>query len=244
MTDAPSANGTRPPPSPALDIQGLRAGYNGIEVVFGIDLQIRRGEIMAMFGPNGAGKTTTLLTIMGMLPRMGGRILWDGIDSDLAPHRRARNGVAFVGERSVFQQLTTLANLRLGRGDPDRALEIFPELQPLLGRRAGFLSGGEQQILTMARALAGKPTVLLLDEVSAGLAPLIVARLFEAAQEAASQGVAVLLVEQQIRRALSLANRGVVLSGGTVSFSGTRLELEEHMDSVSHSYFSHRKDHG
>src|SRR5580704_11165657 len=106
MTDAPSANGTRPPPSPALDIQGLRAGYNGIEVVFGIDLQIRRGEIMAMFGPNGAGKTTTLLTIMGMLPRMGGRILWDGIDSDLAPHRRARNGVAFVGERSVFQQLT------------------------------------------------------------------------------------------------------------------------------------------
>jgi branched-chain amino acid transport system ATP-binding protein len=243
MNDAHPVNGSQALPTPALDIQGLRAGYKRIEVVFGIDFQVGRGEIMAMFGPNGAGKTTTLLTIIGMLPRMGGRVLWDGVDSDLAPHRRARNGVAFVGERSVFQQLTTLANLRLGQGDPDRALEIFPELRPLLGRRAGFLSGGEQQMLTMARALAGEPTVMLLDEVSAGLAPIVVERLFDAAQQAASQGVAVLLVEQQIRRALSIADRGVVLSRGTVSFAGTKLELEEHMDLVSESYFSRGRDH-
>jgi branched-chain amino acid transport system ATP-binding protein len=241
MTDPHLVNGSQPVQTPALEIQGLRAGYNRIEVVFGIDFEVRPGEIMAMFGPNGAGKTTTLLTVIGMLPRMGGRILWNGVESDLSPHRRARKGVAFVGERSVFQQLTTLANLRLGQGDPDKALEFFPELRPLLGRRGGYLSGGEQQMLTMARALAAAPTVMLLDEVSAGLAPLIVERLFDAARHAASQGVAVLLVEQQIRRALSLADRGVVLSRGTISFSGTKRELEEHMDSVSEAYFSSRR---
>jgi ABC-type branched-subunit amino acid transport system ATPase component len=204
-----------------LEVRSLRAGYGRIEVVHGIDLRLDAGEIVAIFGPNGAGKTTTLLTIVGALSRLGGEVLFDGEDLRLSPHKLARQGISLVAERSVFFRLSVEANLRMGRGDPARALEIFPELRPLLRRRAGLLSGGEQHILTMARALAADPAVLLLDEVSSGLAPVIVDRLFDAAREAAERGVGVILVEQQMQRALSVADRVYVLNQGRMTFSGT-----------------------
>ena len=225
-------------PPPKLEVRALRAGYRSTEVVHGIDLHVNAGEIVALFGPNGAGKTTTLLTIMGMLPVLGGTVRWDGRQEALAPHKRAQAGVAAVIGRSVLQRQTTLANLRLGRGEPERALELFPELRPLLRRRAGLLSGGEQQMLTMARALAAGPRVLLLDEVSAGLAPIIVTRLFDAARRAADNGVAVLLVEQQIRRALSVADRVYIIGHGTVTFSGSSDELSRRTDVVQQAYLA------
>jgi branched-chain amino acid transport system ATP-binding protein len=223
---------------PKLAVRALRAGYGNIEVVHSIDLQVDSGEIVALFGPNGAGKTTTLLTIMGMLPAMGGTISWDGTERLLPPHKRVQAGVAPVIGRSVLHQLSALANLRLGRGQPERALEFFPELRPLLRRRAGLLSGGEQQMLTMARALASDPSVLLLDEVSAGLAPIIVARLFEAARKAADQGVAVLLVEQQIRRALSIADRVCIISQGAITFTGSCDEVRKRVDVIENAYLA------
>jgi branched-chain amino acid transport system ATP-binding protein len=223
---------------PALEVRGLRAGYRTTEVVHGIDLTVDGGEIVALFGANGAGKTTTILTLAGLLPRLGGEILWSGSADPHPAHRRARRGVACVTERSVFQRLTVEANLLLGRGQPERALAVFPELRPLLGRRAGLLSGGEQQMLTMGRALAGSPRVLLLDEVSAGLAPVLADRLLSAARQAADDGAAILLVEQQVRRAMSVVDRCYVLSRGEVALAATSAEMLGRDQEVTNSYFS------
>jgi branched-chain amino acid transport system ATP-binding protein len=223
---------------PALQVRGLRAGYRNTEVVHGIDLTVAGGEIVALFGANGAGKTTTILTLAGVLPRLGGEVLWSGSSEQHPAHRRARRGLACVTERSVFQRLTVEANLILGRGMPERALAIFPELRPLLGRKAGLLSGGEQQMLTMARALAGSPGVLLLDEVSAGLAPVLADRLLAAARQAADDGAAILLVEQQVRRALSVADRCYVLSHGEVALAASAAEMLGRHRELTESYFS------
>lgn len=225
-------------PGPLLEVLGLRAGYKDVQVVHDLDFYVEPGEIVALLGANGAGKTTTLLTVAGMLPSLAGEVRWRGTRYNIPAHRRAREGLSVVTERSVFQQLSVEANLRLGRGDPSRALEMFPELEPLLRRRAGLLSGGEQQILTMARALASEPAALLLDEVSAGLAPLIVTRLFAAAREAADRGAGILLVEQQTHRALSVADRAVVLSRGRRTFSGTGAELAARPEVISASFFA------
>lgn len=223
--------------SPAkLEVRRLRGGYRKIEVVHGIDLSLDGGEVVALFGPNGAGKTTALLTLMGMLPRLGGEVRWSGAERK-APAARAGD-IAFVGERAVFHQLSTEANLRLGRGSLDKALELFPELHQLLKRRAGLLSGGEQQMLAVARALAGEPSVLILDEVSSGLAPLIVGRLFEAIRAAADRGVAVLLVEQQARKALAITDRGYILNLGKIVHSASRDDLSRSTDLMAASYFS------
>jgi len=223
---------------PKLAVRDLHAGYRGTAVVHGVDLDVAAGEIVAVFGPNGAGKSTALLTIMGILPRISGRILWNGEERQLSAHARARAGAAFVGERSVFTRLSVEANLRLGRGDPRRALTLFPELGPLLERRAGQLSGGEQQMLTMGRALAGQPSVLLLDEVSSGLAPIVVHRLFQAVRAAADEGMAVLLVEQQVLGALEVADRVCILNQGEFVFDGTKDEVAARPDLLREGYFS------
>ncbi len=192
-----------------LDIVGLTTGYGDIPVVHGIDVQVPAGELVALLGPNGAGKTTTMLAIAGVLPSTGD-INFEDRPLTGPLHRRVRRGLGFIPEeRAVFRQLSTRINLGLGAGGVDGALELFPELERLLDRQAGLLSGGEQQMLVLARALAAKPRLLLVDELSLGLAPMIVQRLLTALREAADSGTAVLIVEQHAEQALRVADRGL-----------------------------------
>ncbi|MET7425555.1 ATP-binding cassette domain-containing protein [Dactylosporangium sp. NPDC005555] len=224
---------------PLIEARGLSAGYGDLAALRDLDLVVRPGEIVALLGPNGAGKTTTLLTLAGELKPLAGTVRWRGRPASARLHRRAREGMAFVPEeRSVFMQLSTAENLRLGRGARSLALETFPELTPLLDRRAGLLSGGEQQILTLARALAGRPALLLADELSLGLAPLVVDRLLRAIRRAADEGLGVLLVEQQAARALEVADRAYVLRRGRVITAGTSSELAEDWSNLERSYLS------
>jgi branched-chain amino acid transport system ATP-binding protein len=205
-----------------LQTTRLTAGYGDLAAVRDLDLSVGRGEIVALFGPNGAGKTTTLLACVGLLPCMSGEVRWLGRATDAPVHRLARSGLAYVPEgRSVTTRLSVRDNLRIGRGGVAGAITIFPELEPLLDRSAGLLSGGEQQMLVLGRALAGRPRALLVDELSLGLAPLVVQRLLGVLREAAqSDGLAVLLVEQQAREALSVADRWYLLRDGRVAEQG------------------------
>ena len=208
---------------PVVEAKNLTAGYGDKAIVRGMDLSIERGEVVALLGPNGSGKTTALLSLVGELPPLGGEVLWQGAVVRTPLHKRAQAGLAFVPEeRSVLFGLSVLDNLRLGRGRIEDAFAIFPELEQMRHRRAGLLSGGEQQMLSLARALASKPQALLVDELSLGLAPIVVSRLLEAIALAATQdGVAVLLVEQQARRAMQVAHRWYLLRQGVVIDSGT-----------------------
>ena len=210
------------PRQPVLELASVTAGYGDLAAVRDISIELHAGEVVALFGPNGAGKTTTLMAAVGVLPRMGGTVLWRGERSPRRLHMVSRAGLAYVPEaRSIISGLSARDNLRLGRGGVDAALVYFPELGPLLGRKAGLLSGGEQQMLILARALASKPAALLVDELSLGLAPLVVERLLAAVREAAdTEGLAVLLVEQQARRALSAADRWYLLRNGSIAASG------------------------
>ncbi len=222
-----------------LAARNVSAGYGSIPVLTDLDLHVDAGEVVALMGANGAGKTTTLMTLAGRLQATSGSVEWLGKPVRTPLHRRARAGLRYVPEeRSVVRGLSTLDNLRLGPGPVDDALERFPELRPLLKRSAGLLSGGEQQILTLARALAGAPKVVLADELSLGLAPMVVERLMHALRDAASRGVGVLLVEQQIRAALAVADRGYVLRRGVVALSGTNEELLGQIDDIEATYLS------
>jgi branched-chain amino acid transport system ATP-binding protein len=222
-----------------IEARKLSAGYGSLAAVRELDLTVGPGEVVALLGPNGAGKTTTLLTLAGVLPPISGQVLLDGKPTKSSLNRRAKRGLALVPEeRSVFMGLTAADNLRLGRGPREKALGLFPELKPLLRRKAGQLSGGEQQILTLARALAGEPRVLLADELSLGLAPLVVKRLLRAVREAADRGVGVLLVEQHARQALELADRAYVLRRGRVELQGTAVELLEQLPEIERSYLA------
>lgn len=222
-----------------LETRGLAVGYGAAPVVADLHLEVDAGEIVALLGRNGAGKTTTLLGLAGELPAMSGSILWDGAVLEGPLHRRSRKGLGFVTEeKSVIFSLSVLDNLRLGRGDIDRAFALFPELVPLRRRSAGSLSGGEQQILTFARALSRSPRLLLADEISLGLAPLIVSRLTRALRHAADGGLGVLLVEQRVHTALACSDRAYVLGGGRVTLSGASKELLERMDEIESSYLS------
>jgi branched-chain amino acid transport system ATP-binding protein len=207
---------------PVLELVGLTSGYGDLAAIRDVSIQIFPGEVVALFGPNGAGKTTTLLAAVGVLPQMRGSVLWRGSKTRQPLHKLVRGGLAFVPEeRSIIAGLTARDNLRLGRGGLDAALQHFPELEPHLSRKAGLLSGGQQQMLTLARALASDPIALLVDELSLGLAPLVVERLLSAVRQAADErGVAVLLVEQQARRALSVADRWYLLSNGELVTQG------------------------
>jgi branched-chain amino acid transport system ATP-binding protein len=216
-----------------LELCDLTAGYGELAAIRDVSLHIRAGEVVALFGPNGAGKSTTLLAAVGAIPRMAGHVNWCGKQTELPLHRLFRAGLAYVPEdRSVTPGLSVKDNLLLGPGGVDGALSYFPELKLLLPRPAGLLSGGEQKMLVLARALACKPKAILADEISLGLAPLIVERLLAALREAAiADGFSVLLVEQQVRRAMAVADRWYLLSGGRIRAKGDRTagiaEIEE-----------------
>lgn len=221
-----------------LAARDLSLSYGSVPAVRGLDLEVRAGEVVALMGANGAGKSTTLMGLAGLLAASGGHTELMGEPTTEPLHKRARRGVRYVSEeRSVIRSLTTMDNLRLGPGPADEALDLFPELKALLDRPAGLLSGGEQQILTLARALAGDIRVLLADELSLGLAPLVVQRLLKAARDAASErGVGVLLVEQHAHLALKHADRAYVLQRGEIVIGGEANELIDRLDEIEASY--------
>ncbi len=228
--------------TPLLELQDVVAGYRGVTVVRGLSLSVAPGEVVALLGANGAGKSTTLLTVSALAELQGGAIRFDGEDiSTLAASKRTRAGIGHVTEdRSLFTRLTVAENLRLGgRGDDSataEVLELFPALPPLLDRRTGDLSGGEQQMLALARALVAKPRVLMVDELSLGLAPLIVQRLLTGVRQLADQGLGVLMVEQHVDAALRIADRVVVLARGRVTLTGTVAEVRARREELAAAY--------
>ena len=195
--------------------------------------------MVALLGANGAGKTTTLLTLAGELAPLGGEVLMDGERTTAPLYRRARKGMAFVTEeRSIFPKLTTRQNLAVARADVDQATALFPELVPLMSRRSGLLSGGEAQMLTLSRALARAPSLLLADELSLGLAPKTVGRLLRAVREAADRGIGALLVEQHVHRVLEVADRVYLLQQGRVRFAGTAADARGSIDEIQATYLT------
>lgn len=213
-------------PPVVLAARGLSTGYHGVPVVRELDLEVAAGELVLLAGPNGAGKSTTLMTLAGAHRPLTGTTEFDGAVSTQPMHLRVRRGLGVVTEkRSIFYSLSVSENLRLGRGDPDLALEQFPELRPRASVRAGLLSGGEQQMLSLARVLAARPKALIVDEMSLGLAPIIVSRLLAALRTAADGGAAVLMVEQHVRVALEIADRACFLRGGRIVLEGTPAQL-------------------
>ena len=233
--------------SALLEIENLNTGYNGVSVVRGLNLNVNEGEVVALLGPNGAGKTTTLLTTSGLVPIISGDIRVFGKSvKGRRPHLIAREGLAHVPEgRSLFYQLTVAENLRLGAAkgaaDVKKALGYFPALEPILDRRAGLLSGGEQQMLAMARALSVSPKLLMVDEMSLGLAPIIVERLLPILRQIATEtGAGVLLVEQHVHMALEVADRAYVLSHGELAIEGKASDLAKDRSLIEASYLGEK----
>jgi len=220
-----------------IESHGADVGYGGRAVLSGLDLQVRAGEIVTLFGPNGAGKTTTLLSLAGAIPLVAGEVVLFGRPTTAPMHRRVRQGMSFITDRrSLIFQLSVRDNLLLRGGSIDDALAYFPELGDHLGKLAGLLSGGQQQMLAVARSLASRPRLLLADELSLGLAPLIVERLLAAVRAAADEGLGVLLVEQHVRQALEIADRGYVLGGGGVTLTGDAATLRRQIAELESAY--------
>jgi branched-chain amino acid transport system ATP-binding protein len=230
--------------APMLEIDGLTAGYDSAAVIRDVSFEVAAGDVVALLGANGAGKTTTLRTVSGLVHPMSGAIRVEGRDlRRVSASARARLGIAHVPEsRGLFFGLTVAEHLRLGyrseRLDADAAYKYFPALAELRDRRCGLLSGGEQQMLAVGRALARHPKLLLLDELSLGLAPVIVESLLPVVRQYADEsGCGVVLVEQHIELALTIADRGCVLSHGEVVLRGEADELRRNHELLISSYF-------
>jgi len=220
---------------PVLKVAGLRVSYGAIMAVKGIDLEVKAGELIALIGANGAGKTSTLKAIAGLLPWSGSIEFFNQSLRGQPPFSRIARGLALVPEgRGMFARMTVAENLQMGSyirrdagvgEDLERMYQRFPRLKERAAQLAGTLSGGEQQMLAMARALMSRPRMLLLDEPSMGLAPILVERIFAVIREVSEQGISILLVEQNARLALQAAHRGYVLESGTIGLSGPAQEL-------------------
>jgi len=238
---------------PLLDVQGLSAWYGGAHILFDIALQVRAGEVVALMGRNGAGKSTTLKTIMGMVERRKGSVHFRGSDiSRLAPYAIASAGLGYVPEdRRIFSDLTVLENLEVGRQPPRpgtngqstepwtpaRLFKLFPNLGEMPDRLGGRMSGGEQQMLTVARTLMGNPHLVLLDEPSEGVAPVIVEGMVQMILELKTAGVSILLSEQNLHFAELVSDRAYVLEKGQIQYQGTMQELAAN-DEVRRAYLS------
>ncbi len=220
-----------------LKVSGLKVAYGGIQAVKGVDFEVHEGELVSLIGSNGAGKTTTMKAITGSLPLNEGDIEYLGKSiRGQGPWDLVRQGLAMVPEgRGVFTRMTILENLNMGAyirddkaeilADIDKMFTIFPRLKERRDQLSGTMSGGEQQMLAMARALMSRPKVLLLDEPSMGLSPIMVDKIFEVIQDVFSQGVTVLLVEQNASRALAIANRGYVMDSGLITMTGNGKDM-------------------
>jgi branched-chain amino acid transport system ATP-binding protein len=234
---------------PLLRVRDLRVSYGGIQAVKGVSFEVMPGELVCLIGSNGAGKTTTMKAITRLLP-YSGEVMYQGQSLVVdGPWRLVGQGLAMVPEgRGVFARMTVLENLQMGAYQRDDAADIavdiermyglFPRLKERRGQLAGTLSGGEQQMLAMARALMSRPRMLLLDEPSMGLSPLMVDRIFEVIEQVAAEGVTLLLVEQNASRALKLAQRGYVMESGEITLSGPADELL-HDPKVQAAYLGH-----
>lgn len=231
---------SRDPKLPVVETRGLSAGYGAQAVISDINLVLHPGEVVGLFGANGAGKTTTMLALAGELLPMAGEVELHGEVTRDPLYRRAQNGLMFVTEeKSVIMGLTTRDNLRVGGVDIEIALGLFPELEKRINIMGGLLSGGEQQMLSLARALGRNPRILLADELSLGLAPIVVQRLLQAVRDAAAElGMAVLLVEQHVRQALKFADRAYIMRRGTVEISGTTSELMSRISDIEETYLT------
>jgi branched-chain amino acid transport system ATP-binding protein len=230
--------------SALLEVRGLSAGYGDFQALFGIDLEVDEHETVAVIGANGAGKSTLLNTVAGLVRTSGGTVRFAGEDLLAVPsHRRVGRGVALVPEgRRLFPSLTVEENLlvggharRPGRWDVDRVLDVFPLVRPLLRRPADVLSGGERQAVAIGRALMANPRLLLFDEVSLGLAPIVVKQLYAALPAVVAGGTTVLIVEQDIGQALAVADRVVCLLEGRVSLEGRPGDLDRFR--ITEAYF-------
>ena len=219
-----------------LEVEGLRAGYGPAEILFGVSLRLARGEVAALMGRNGAGKSTTLKAIMGLVPPRDGRVRFAGRDiAGLAAFRIARLGLGYVPEdRRIFTDLTVAENLEVGRRpaegrdpwNPERLFEVFPNLASMRHRRAAAMSGGEQQMLAIARTLMGNPEAVLLDEPSEGLAPVILELMADAVLRMKRAGIAVLLSEQNFDFAAAVADRAYVIERGEIRHDGSMAALD------------------
>ncbi len=220
-----------------LKVTDLKAAYGSIQALKGISLEVEKGECVAVIGANGAGKSTLMKSIMGAMPKSGGSVEYDGQDiTKLGSDKIVRSGIALVPEgRQIFSELSVLENLKMGayirnkkdnlQDDYDKIFQIFPRLKERLSQKGGSLSGGEQQMLAVGRALMSQPKLLLIDELSMGLAPVLVETLFEALREINENGTTILLVEQDANMALNFANRAYVIETGKVELSGNAKDL-------------------
>jgi branched-chain amino acid transport system ATP-binding protein len=225
--------------TPMLSLSSASAGYGSFQALFGVSLDVARGEAVGVIGPNGAGKTTLMRVISGILPMQGGTMSIEGRDmSGLPAHRVVEQGIAHVPEnRRLFPRLSVEENLRIGAFIPsararfseqlDRVYQLFPRLKDRRSQLAGTMSGGEQQMCAIARALMSKPKVLLMDEPSAGLAPIVVQQVFELVHRIRAEGLTVLIVEQNVQQVLDVVDRAYLLEVGAIKLSGTAAELRD-----------------